>query len=364
MNVQELWRKIREWYLGLTPGQRLFWNGLPAVIFILFVPGGRLLIGPLFMAGFWTLASTENRTVSPATLILAWGVGLLVILPAAFTLETPLVIVAQGETAWTAALGAGLEALLLGAAIAVLALWRGSRLRHTGSILDFALMGLFLGAGLECGLGVLVPEAAGHEGVSWAVLPQMPGMFGHGRLPFSCSSPATWGLVMGLMIGFARYLVGPDFDTPRARIFLPVSALLLTAWIVSERLVFISGHVSGFGRILFWIDLQGRLLTYLAGILTCVVMITEWLLMQERPLAASLRHPWRAYRRAWASRPAGGWFKGLQSLWRLAERRNHTRELILAEEIKPLLKPADQGRLEKRVVRVWELMNQEGSWRP
>jgi len=329
---------------------------------ILFTPSGGTLVGPGLMFLFWIILTSENRTITLSTIILATGIGLIGFIPVATILEIPWVLIFGKQTIFAVVFSMGFEVLLIVSVLTGLSVWRKSRLRYTGSILDFAIIGMSLGVGFECGIGVLYPSVAGHQGITLGMLPQLPGMLGHSSLPVACSSPAIWGMVFGLLVGVGRYLIGPDLNGSWLRRgSLIAIAVLLLLWIIGERVGYISGPPSGFWGVLYWVDLKGRLLAYLTGLLTMIAILVEWLLLQERPQAASLKDPWRALREAWNPESKISIYNRLLRIIRLQERRGLMRELVLAEEVKPVLQSEDLKRLEQRTIKVRQLLAKEGS---
>lgn len=336
----------------LSPEQK-WWIKLGVLaLFVLVSPSGGRLLGPLFLILFWSLASMETRTVSWQSIGLAVVWGLVALVPAASVLEVPVLALAGEENLLSVGGCTLVEVGLIGGGVAALLFWPRSRLRLTGSILDYAVLGLAAGAGFEIGLGVLSPSAAGFHGVPLSVLPQLPGLLGHPTQSAAAASTASWGLAFGLLAGLVRYLFGPDLTDWKVRLSVGAVAGLLAAWLVGERLAYAAGATSGVWATLYAIDLKGRLLAYLGGIGTGVIILVEWLLLPGRPHAEALRQPMADYGAAWARPGAEAqatFHARVLALFRLEAARNLLRERLQAEEMKPLLSPADLARLELRL---------------
>ncbi|MBN1594531.1 hypothetical protein JW933_01255, partial [candidate division FCPU426 bacterium] len=263
--VENLWQRYRHMHVL---GRVAVKMGI-ALLFFISAPSGGRLLGPVAMLLFWIILSTETRTITFSSMILATVAGLMVFIPAATIMELPLILIFGKETMAAALACQSVEMLLIIAVLVLLNLSPRSRLRYTAGILDFVLVGLCLGVGLECGLGFLYPPAAGHGGRALGVLPQLPGLLGHQRLPVACASPAAWGMVYGLLAGISRYLIGPDFNGSWLRRGMVIGlAVVLWLWLLGERAGYIMGTTTGFWNVLHWIDLKGRLLSYSAGLLT------------------------------------------------------------------------------------------------
>lgn len=345
-NLNTRWSKV-------SPEHKLWLKLGVLALFVLVSPSGGRLLGPLFLILFWSLASTENRTVSWQSIGVAAVWGLVVLVPSASVLETPLLALVGEENLWSVAGCTLVELALVGGTVAVLLFWPKSRLRLTGSILDFAVLGLAAGAGFEAGLGVLSPSAAGFHGVPLSVLPQLPGLLGHPTQSAAAASAASWGLAFGLLAGMARYLFGPGLTNLKIRLAVGVLAGLLAACFLGERLAYAAGAVSGLWGALYAIDLKGRLLVYLSGIGTGAIILVEWLLLHSRPHAEALRQPMADYSAAWAGAgPNAALFGRVLALLRLEEARNLLRERLQAEEMRALLSAADQARLERRLEQI------------
>ncbi|MEW6515286.1 MAG: hypothetical protein AB1439_00080 [candidate division FCPU426 bacterium] len=346
------WDSLKTRFSKLTPQQK-WWLKLGLLaLFVLISPSGGRLLGPLFLLLFWSLASAENRTISWQSIGVAAVWGLVALVPAASIVETPVLALAGEENLWTAGWCTFVEVALVGGSTAALLLWPKSRLRLTGGILDYAILGLAVGAGFEAGLGVLSPTAAGFHGIPFSVLPQLPGLLGHPTQPSATASPASWGLAFGLCAGLLRYLFGPDLHGLKTRLLAGAAAGLLLAWLVGERLAYAAGADAGWWSVWFAVDLKGRLLAYLSGIGTGVIILVEWLLLQGRPHSEPLWQPLADYSAAWTRAGADAHatlYSRLQALLGLEEWRNALREYLQAEEIRPLLSAADQARLELRL---------------
>jgi hypothetical protein len=360
------WRdSLKARWSKLTPEHKAWIKFGVLALFVLVSPSGGRLLGPLFMIIFWFLASMENRTVSWQSVGLAAVWGLVVLVPVASVLETPILSLTGEENLWSVAGCTLAEVALVSGGLAALLFWPKSRLRLTGSILDFAVLGLAAGAGFEAGLGVLSPSAAGFHGVPLSVLPQLPGLLGHPTQSSAAASPASWGLTFGLLAGLARYLFGPGLTNFKIRLALAALTGLLLAWLVGERLAYAAAP-SGWWGTLYAVDLKGRLLTYLSGIGTSVIILVEWLLLPGRPHAEPLRQPVADYSAAWVQAGAGehATFRArVLALMQLEEARNLLREKLQAEEMRPLLSPRDQARLERRLEQIQRpLAAKESEW--
>ncbi|MCK5241168.1 hypothetical protein KAR34_01835 [bacterium] len=348
-------KKNKNW----PPAGKFFLQLGIAFFLILFAPSGGRLVGPLLLLLFWIVATAENRTITISTIIAAGTLGLVGFIPMAVILETPIVLVFGKGELLTAVFSMLLEIILIVAVVAGLCLWPKSRLRYSASILDFVMIGLGLGVGLECGIGILHASSVGFQGVALGLFPQLPGMWGHSKLPVACSSPAVWGMSFGLLVGVARYLVGPDFNTSGLRRGVVIAiAVLLLLWQIGERVGYIREPSEGFWHVLFWLDLKGRLLAYLTGLLTMTAVLVEWLLLQQ---TAGLKNPLRAWRLAWLSNEKQSWFERLLAVLRLWEKRALIREKILVEEVKPVLLPPDLKRAKQRILKTEQMLAKEGN---
>jgi hypothetical protein len=177
----------------------------------------------------------------------------------------------------------------------------------------------------------------------------------------ACSSPAVWGLLFGTVVGIARYIIGPDLNGYWARGIVISLGVFFLSWIFFERLAYNYGTPAGWLGKLFWFDLKGRLLAYLTGLTAMVTILVEWLLLQERPQAANLKNALTAYGTAWSAGDKETFFNRLMQVIRLYEKRCLIRELIMAEETKPVLCQEDYGYLQNRVQKVEIMLNIKGA---
>jgi hypothetical protein len=341
---------------------QLFLKVALGLLLLLFAPSGSRLIGPLFLLLFWVVLSADNRTITLSTVIVFASIGLAGFMPLATILETPFILFLGKETLFSAVTCLVVETVLMAGILILLSIWPQSRLRYTSGILDFVIIGLSLGVGLECGINLLYPESAGYQGLALGLLPQLPGMLGSSQAPVACSSPAVWGMAFGLLTGVARYLIGPDFNGSWLRRGIVIGiAVSLLLWIAGERIGYIVHTEEGFWHTMYWIDLKGRLLAYLTGLLTLLAILVEWLLLQERSQNPALSQPWQAVKQAWKQEPKTSGFNRLCRVLRELELRGRRRELILAEEVKPILGFEDREKLKQRKIVVQHMLAGKGS---
>jgi len=133
-------------------------------------------------------------------------------------------------------------------------------------------------------MGPLAPSA-GPVGPDWIPRPLAPAF-----------DQAVW--LAGLIVGLLRYLKGPDLgrpaaglETARPRCCSCWSGCFWSAWRFAS-----DSPVSGWGGFLYGLDLKGRLLSYLAGLAALVIIVGEWLLLQEHSQAGFLKNPVQAWK--------------------------------------------------------------------
>jgi hypothetical protein len=348
-------KRIQNW----SPTAKFFTQLGIAFFIILFAPTGGRLVGPLLILLFWFFATAENRTITISTIIAAASVGLVGFVPVTTILETPIVLIFGRGQLLTAVFSMALEMILILAVLVVLSFWPKSRLRYTAGIADFLVIGLSLGVGLECGIGILHASEVGSQGVAMGMLPQVPGLLGHPTLPVACSTPTVWGMSFGLLVGVSRYLIGPNFNTSWLRRGIVIAvALFLLFWHVGERVIYIMGEPTGFWGFLSWLDLKGRLLTYSIGLLSMITVLVEWLVLQQ---STGLKNSLRAWKMAWQAGEKKSWFNRCMAVLRVWEKRGWLREKILAEEVKPTLSSQDIARMQQRLQKTENMLAKEGS---
>ena len=354
--IETPYQKFRK----LSPAVRFFIQGGAVLFFVLFIPPGDRLLAPLVMLFFWTMLSAENRTVTVSSIVVALGTGMIFLIPAAMVIEVPLILILGKDSILASALSATLEAALITSLLVGLCLWPKSRLRYTGSIMDFSILGLGLGVGLEIGISVIHPGAGSFQGISLGIFPQLPGMIGHTQLAVACSSPAVWGLLFGTIIGIVRFLIGPDLNGYWARGIVISLGIFFLGWIFFERLAYNDGTPIGWLGKFFWFDLKGRLLAYLTGLTAMVTILVEWLLLQERPQATELKNGLKAYETAWSEGNKETLYSRMMHVIVLYEKRCLIREIIMAEEIKPVLCREDHEHLQNRIRQVEAMLTIRG----
>ena len=270
------------WFKNLSPGLQNFLNLLIIVIIILVTQTEKNIIGPAILVCFWSVFSLENSTLEFKTLIFLMVIGMFVVLPVAVLLEFPLGLMLNNYSKIFLSLAVLIETSLLVVGIGFFYIYPKSNLRYTASILDFALIGLCLGAGLEIGIGFLAKSAITYQGLSLGIFPQCPGLLGKLDMPQACASPITWGLSLGLVIGVMRYLLGSKILV-RPIIWWVIAGLLnLIIVFLLERLAYHSNALKGMSSLLYAIDLEGRLLTYVSILLTGIVLISENIFLKQK----------------------------------------------------------------------------------
>lgn len=341
-----------KWYRELSPAARTAIKAAVLAALLLVSGGFKACLGPVLAVAAWTLFSLETRTVPLPVLSLLGMAGLFLVLPAAALIETPVMLLAGTGGIWAVGVAATCEMLLIAAALALLAWRRESRFRYSAGITDFMVMGLWLGAGVEAGIGFLQTAKLGFTGQEWGLWPLFPGMLGRWDFPGASMGPSLAGLLAGLVVGLQRYLFGPDFGSWRVRgIGLAVLAVF-AVWAGLERAAFAAGKAEGFGGFLFLLDLKGRLLAYLTILAGVAAIITERLLLQEQPAAQPLKSGWQTFRKQWEDDRNASWVYRAAQLAALQGRRLRLRELALAGEMKKILSGPDQAVLEKRLAEI------------
>lgn len=331
------WARIQAW----PPAFRL--AAVLAFFFFgcLAVGAGGSLANPWLLVLIWTLVSLECRTLSLASLISLGILGLVVLLPVSAVLELPLAWAMLNSPGWASGIAAGVEAGLILLVLLALTLVPKSRLRFTGSILDYTLAGLWMAAGLEWGVGLLLRSSPGFLGMPLGGWPQLPGLLGKTENTAACSSPAVWGLALGLIIGLGRYFTGPDFKRRGGRIWMPLGLASFLGWVVLEHAAYSLypniGELAGF----YGFSLEGRALTYAfflgAGLTTAI----ETLWFQASAPDSRLKRPLAEFLQAGMGK------KDLaQSLARWSDcqkERSRVREEVVAVEISPLLENPEKA---------------------
>jgi hypothetical protein len=349
MGFREEFEDLTRWFRDLNPlSKRLLKIAL--LLVILLASGGfSSVLGPAMAALLWAVLSLETRSLSLSLLLIFGLIGFFGLMPAAALAEAPFMLLVQSSSAWAPGLAGGVEFLLIIAVLAGLCFWPASRLRWTAGLSDFAVLGVWLGAGMEAGMGFMQSAGFGSAGLPWGLWPQVPGLLGRMDSAAACASPLTTGLLAGLIVGLLRYLKGPDLGGRRLDWKRLAPVLLVLVWLFLERLAFASDSpVSGWGGFLYGLDLKGRLLSYLAGLAALVIIVGEWLLLQEHSQAGFLKNPVQAWKQAWRQTAGRPLDKRLEAMGIFQSQRQRQRELILAEEIRPLLSGPDQAKLEQR----------------
>lgn len=359
MAVKDELNELLKGYQMITPAVRGLIMLVAFGTVLIFSHALAALAAPLLLLAFWTLATLENRTLTLPSLILAAMAGMFGLLPLAGLLSAFLLWLIK-SFALKVFLATLLENSLLSAALVALMLWPGSRLRLSASILDFAMLGLALGAGLEWGIGFLSGRGLVFSGTALGLLPQLPGMVGQVNRPFAAASPATAGLLLGLLAGFTRYLSGPDLKQKGKIITAAVVALVVMVWIALERIAVMQTGLGPTAALLYGIDLKGRLLVYLTFVLTGLTMVVEWLLISSLPGMNDFASTVAAYQAAWRKGEQTTMRTRLANMLHVAGCRRVLRQLALAEDIKPLLGPKALDRAGERISRLQTILT-EGS---
>ncbi len=352
MAVKDELKDFLKWYQVITPAVRALIMLLTFGTVLIVAHALPALVGPLVLFGFWTLVTLENRTLSLRSLLLAAVAGLFVLMPLSGLASAFLLWLINSFTA-KVFLATMLENLCLLAVLIGLILWPRSRLRISASILDFAMLGLALGAGLEWGIGFLSAQGMVFMGPALGLWPQLPGMVGHVHQPFAATAPSTAGLLLGLLAGYTRYLSGPDLKLKSVKTLVAVGlALVVLLWIALERAAVMQSSLDSTAALIYRIDLNGRLLVYLTFSLAALTMVVEWLLVSSLPGMNDFTGTLSAYHQAWHQGSQTTVRTRLSNILLVARKRRIARQIALAEDIKPLLAPKDLTLAAERISRL------------
>lgn len=360
-SFRDEWNDGLRWYRTLPEWIHQAVKVIILMVVLMVASAWGTLTSTVLLLGFWTLASWDNATLGLRALFLAFLVGCFILLPLAGFLSTLILVLWHRSTISTVIVNATIEQLLVVAALLGLLLWSKSRLRLSSSIMDFALTGLWMGAGMEFGIGFLGQHGLVFHGAHYGLWPQLPGLISAGHHAQAAMGPAAMAMMMGALIGLMRYLLGPVITAQPKHIVFLLVALLLFLWFGFERAVMVVEQPGSIMRVLTLIDLKGRLLLYLTYIFIAILIVVEWLLISGLPGMANFSTTIKKYQQAWRQGKPITIAAGMNNLIRLSIKRRIARERALAGECQSMLTEDDRKRLEQRLTQLQQVQK-ESNW--